>query len=87
MKIKVSSKGQIAIPKKIRDKMSINEDTVLYIVEKGDQIVLEKVPNFRDFAGKFGDGKKHTDKEHKKAIEEGYIEAYLKSIEDKDDTD
>lgn len=81
MKVKVSSKGQIVIPKEIRDSMQIKEDDVLYVAEKDGQIVLERVPNLMDFAGKFGDGKYHSDEEYDKAIEEGYIEAYLKSID------
>jgi antitoxin PrlF len=41
--IKPSTKGQIVIPKGIRDKLKIDEDTQLGIIAVGDQIVMKKI--------------------------------------------
>ncbi|MBI1882793.1 MAG: AbrB/MazE/SpoVT family DNA-binding domain-containing protein [Chlamydiae bacterium] len=39
----VTSKGQIVIPSKIRQHMSIKRGTKLYIEEKGDELILRPV--------------------------------------------
>jgi AbrB family looped-hinge helix DNA binding protein len=40
--IKVSSKGQIVIPKEVRKRHRLERDTDLVLVESGDAIVLRK---------------------------------------------
>lgn len=48
---KVTSKGQITVPKVVRDALGINEgDQVVFRVE-GNRAVLARTPDFLDLAG------------------------------------
>lgn len=48
---KVSSKGQVTVPKAVRDALGIKEgDEVVFRVE-GDRAVLARTPHFLDLAG------------------------------------
>ena len=50
---KVTSKGQITLPKELRDAIGLESgDTVLFRVENG-RAMLAKIPNFLDLAGAF----------------------------------
>ncbi len=40
---KVSSKGQIVIPKKIREKLSLTEGETVYVIGKEDSVILKKI--------------------------------------------
>jgi len=40
---KVTEKGQVVIPKEIRDRMGFTEGTRLIVVASGDAVVLQKV--------------------------------------------
>jgi len=48
LKVKVGAKGQVVIPKVIRDKLGIKPDDVLLVDEEGGRIVIEK-QNMDDF--------------------------------------
>ncbi len=39
---KITSKGQITIPKKIRDRLGVAEGERVYFVEKGGQMIIKK---------------------------------------------
>lgn len=41
MKTKVSRKGQVVIPKQIRDKLSLTQGTVLTVRVEGKRVILE----------------------------------------------
>lgn len=43
LKIKMSSKGQIAIPKKLRNQLLLQQGTELSITLEGDRLILRKV--------------------------------------------
>lgn len=43
---RVSDKGQIVIPKEIRDKFNFTEGTKLIVLATGDAVVLQKVEAF-----------------------------------------
>jgi len=43
VRVKVSSKGQIVIPKEIREKLGITKGTILSIKIEGKRIILEAV--------------------------------------------
>ena len=48
---KVTSKGQVTVPKAVRDALGIEEgDEVVFRVE-GNRAVLARTPNFLDLAG------------------------------------
>ncbi len=49
--ITVSSRGQIAIPKAIRDALNLSEGTRLTVDVRGHEIVLSKEPAWRKLQG------------------------------------
>ena len=50
---KVTSKGQVTVPKIVRDALGINEgDHIVFRVE-GNHAVLARTPDFLDLAGTF----------------------------------
>lgn len=49
--ITVSSKGQIALPKKIREALNLSAGSKLNLEVKGHQIVLSKEPAWKKLAG------------------------------------
>jgi AbrB family looped-hinge helix DNA binding protein len=50
-KVTVSSKGQIAIPKNIREALNLSEGAKLTLEVKGQRIVLSKEPAWRKLQG------------------------------------
>ena len=54
-KVTVSSKGQIAIPKTIRDALNLSEGTRLTLDVRGQEIVLSKEPAWRKLQGAAAD--------------------------------
>ena len=53
-KVTVSSKGQIAIPKNIREALNLSEGARLTLEVKGQRIVLSKVPAWKKLQGSAG---------------------------------
>ncbi len=54
-KVTVSSKGQIAIPKQIRDALNLAEGTKLTLEVRGQEIVLSKGDPWRKLKGAAAD--------------------------------
>ena len=54
-KVTLSSKGQIAIPKAIRDALNLSEGTRLTLDVRGQEIVLSKEPAWRKLQGAAAD--------------------------------
>ena len=50
-RITVSSKGQIAIPKAIRDRLNLRDGTKLTVEVQGQRIVLSKDPAWQKLRG------------------------------------
>lgn len=79
MRTLLSERGQVVIPKKIRDAIHLNKGDELEIEVKGDAIVLKPLKRFKarkwqDYAG-IGDGlvAAHLkDKKKEKADEDAY---------------
>lgn len=68
--IKVSEKGQIAIPSDIRKELGIKRGEELLLVKQGDKILIEKSSRFsKRFAGEFNFMLKHAEKVAKKLWE------------------
>ena len=53
-KVTVSSKGQIAIPKEVRDRLNLAEGTKLTLEVRGREIVLSKEAAWRRLRGAAG---------------------------------
>ena len=54
--VTVTSKGQLTIPKDIRDKLRITEGTQCYVTEYGGEVVvIPRNKKFADLAGILGD--------------------------------
>jgi len=53
--VRVSSKGQIAIPKQVREALNITEGSRLTLEIRGQDIVLSKEPGWRKLQGAGGD--------------------------------
>lgn len=54
--VKVSEKGQIAIPREMREKAGINEGDDLIIVQKDNRLLLETTKRIQeDFQDEFSD--------------------------------
>jgi AbrB family looped-hinge helix DNA binding protein len=49
--VTVSSKGQIAIPKAVRDALNLSEGAKLRIELRGQEIVLSKEPSWKKLEG------------------------------------
>jgi AbrB family looped-hinge helix DNA binding protein len=49
--VTVSSKGQIAIPKAIREALNLSEGTKLSLEVRGQELVLSKEPAWRKLQG------------------------------------
>jgi AbrB family looped-hinge helix DNA binding protein len=49
--VTVSSKGQIAIPKAVRDALNLSEGAKLRVELRGQEIVLSKEPGWRKLEG------------------------------------
>ena len=48
---KVSARGQVAVPKAIREKLSIKEGDTLLFEERDGEIYIRKVKNFFELEG------------------------------------
>ncbi len=57
-KVTVSSKGQIAIPKQVRDALNLAEGTKLTLEVRGQEIVLSKGSDWKRLQGAGRDIKK-----------------------------
>ncbi len=64
----VTTKGQIVIPSKIRQRLNIKKGTKLYIEEKGDELILKTVS--RAYFGKIAGVLQTKGKLSKKLLEE-----------------
>jgi AbrB family looped-hinge helix DNA binding protein len=49
--VTVSSKGQIAIPKAVRDALNLSEGAKLRVELRGQQIILSKEPGWKKLEG------------------------------------
>ncbi len=53
--VTVSSKGQIAIPKAVRDALNLSDGTSLNLEVRGHEIVLSKEPAWKKLRGMLAD--------------------------------
>lgn len=76
---KVTSKGQVVIPKVLRDEFGITESTLVTFSRKEGCITLEPVQVGTSARGIAKTKKKASEKEMRDAIARGHIERFVKS--------
>ncbi|MBI5198845.1 MAG: AbrB/MazE/SpoVT family DNA-binding domain-containing protein [Nitrospirae bacterium] len=67
---KVSTRGQVAVPKAIREKLSIKDGDTLLFEEKDGKVYIRKVRNFLDLEGTIPTLKLQIEKMREEAMEE-----------------
>ena len=50
-KTKITRKGQVTIPKEIRDNLSLKESDILIVSEKNNMVIMEKMTPFLELKG------------------------------------
>jgi len=50
-KTKITRKGQVTIPKEIREKLSLKESDILIVSNKNNMIIMEKMTPFLELKG------------------------------------
>jgi len=55
LKARLSSRGQLALPKEVRDQLSLGEGTFLTVRVEGDEVILRKAltGTWRNWEGQF----------------------------------
>jgi AbrB family looped-hinge helix DNA binding protein len=55
LKARVSSRGQLALPKEVRDQLGLGEGVCLTVRVEGDEVILRKAVtgNWREWEGRF----------------------------------
>ena len=78
----LTSKGLYYIPSKLRKKAGFKPKDRISARVEGDKLILQRVPSIKEAYGMLKNSIKLTPGQEEKAIEEGFIEDYLKSIKD-----
>ncbi len=77
----VSKRGQIVIPKNIRDLLGIEaSDKVYFRIEDNNKIMLKPILTIEQAMGFIKTEKKYTNKDYKKAVVEAVKEKFEKKI-------
>ncbi len=68
---KITSKGQVTVPKKIRNDLNVSAGDVIQFVKKGDDVVIKPIKTLLDLKGIIKTDRKLDDWEtaRKKAVE------------------
>ena len=55
LKVRLSSRGQLALPKEVRDQLGLSEGSSLTVRVEGDEVILRKVVtgDWREWEGRF----------------------------------
>ena len=72
----MTQKGQVAIPKSIRDYFHLQPHDKVHFEVQGEKIVATPAPTIDDMFGSFKTSKIITKKEMKKAIREAVLEKF-----------
>ncbi len=73
--VRVSIRGQVAIPKSIREKLSIKEGDILIFEEREGKVYIRRVKSFFDFEGSLPSLGLSIDEIREKAMDEMAKEA------------
>jgi len=69
--VKILPKGQITLPKKIRESLGVHEGDSLIIEKTGGEIILKKGKTIHDFMGSLPNLGMTIDEIREKAVKEG----------------
>lgn len=72
---KISTRGQVAVPRAVREKLSIKEGDTILFEEKDGEVYIRKVKNFLDLEGTLPPLKLTVEEIREKAMEEMAKEA------------
>lgn len=72
---KVSTRGQVAVPKEVREKLSIKEGDTILFEEREGEVFIRKVKNFFDLEGSLPPLRLTVEEMREKAMEEMAKEA------------
>ena len=78
--ISVTSKGQVTIPQKIREKMGIKPGDKVFFEEDKNGAKVQVAPDFFSFRGALKGKKLATEKEIERAAAKEATERYLKTF-------
>ena len=55
LKARLSSRGQLALPKEVREQLGLGEGSLLTVRVEGDEVILRKalIESWRDWEGRF----------------------------------
>ena len=72
----VTSKGQVLIPKLIRDQFGLLANTRVFVDVAGDQIVLSPAPTVAQMAGFIKNKRKYADKSDREVVRAAVLRKY-----------
>jgi AbrB family looped-hinge helix DNA binding protein len=67
---KITKKGQVTIPKDMRDQLDLNTGQRVFFVRKGSKLEIEPVPDFLDLKGSVESDKEYSKETAREAIKE-----------------
>ena len=68
--VKISPRGQITIPKELRDRLGLKAGDYFLVRTEGNEVKLRKIEPIEKFAGILKEAKSYTDDEIEEAIAE-----------------
>ena len=72
----LSTKGQVVIPKIIRDTLGISTSDVLEVTTDGEKVIMNPLPQVNDMMGTFKTDRSLTKKDMKNTIKEAREEKF-----------
>lgn len=88
---KITSKGQVTIPKQVRDELGLKSGDTIFFYVSPDHLhaVVEKVPNFLDLKGALREYADPDDPDLKKAIkaakDDAIVGRYLRTFDQEEE--
>jgi len=74
----VTSKGQVTIPKEIRDELGLIPSSRIIFQSQGDEILVKPITNFLDLKGSVKGSRRYSDHKADQAVLRAVKQAYEK---------
>jgi len=75
---KITKKGQVTIPKDMRDQLDLDAGKRVFFVRKGSKLEIEPVPDFLDLKGSVESDKEYSKETAREAIKEEFAQKHDK---------